>query len=278
MKVKLLKLCNFLKRKNIKILVKKISISGSTFALTILKTMCLLLIIFIILFVLYKETILTNSSQSIFRIIGDFFYDNFETKDIVEILLSFITIIASTYACRQIYLMKDINRTEMCHEIYKADQKYRMKAHDAQNQLLKLTEFLNQNKITVESEKELLANEKVSTFHNILIEEDYEILRSFAYHYEYIGYLTLRDKLNFNVAFDTITFPNWLIVSDDAKKIIEIGRVFTPDFWNGSEYLYRSYEVRRKHNAHKIDFNNKDIKAKYKSACKKWEEKYSQLV
>jgi hypothetical protein len=110
------------------------------------------------------------------------------------------------------------------------------------------------------------------------LQKDFETLRAFAYHYEYIGYLTLRDKLNFSVAFDTITFPNWLMISDDAKFIIEIGRVDMPDFWNGSEYLYRSYEVRRKYNAYKNNTDDKELKQKYKKACENWEEKYSSLV
>ncbi len=264
-----------LKKSKIKILLKKSVISGNTgfnSFLTFLKTLLALSVIAFVLYLIYQ--VASTGVQSEITIHN--FIKN--PKELLEIIFSIITICASSYACVQIYLMKDINRTEMCHEIYKADQEYRMQSEQARKELTALVNAVKENQITVESETKLHNEGKESALQGILLQKDFETLRAFAYHYEYIGYLTLRDKLNFSVAFDTITFPNWLMISDDAKFIIEIGRVDMPDFWNGSEYLYRSYEVRRKYNAYKNNTDDKKLKHKYTNACKIWEEKYSSLV
>lgn len=207
----------------------------------------------------------------------------YNPKDVLETIIGILTVTATIYTCLQIYLMKDINRMEMSHQIYKDNQEYRKSADDARKELHSLYKKIQAKGITVESEQQLLKNNQDSRFHKILVNGDYETLRAFAYHYEYIGYLTLRDKLNFDVAFDTITFYNWLIVSDEAKVIIEIGRQFTPDFWNGSEYLYCSYEVRRKYNKYKAcnsttsKETKKALKSDFDAACEKWEDKYNQI-
>lgn len=187
------------------------------------------------------------------------------SKDILEAVLGFITICAAVYASLQVRLMKEINRTEMCHEIYKADQEYRKKSKLAKEKLNELVAALGEN---VDETK----------FQDVYQDQVYEELRSFAYHYEYIGYLTLRRKLDFDVAFDTITYPNWLINSDDAKKLIAIGRRFTPDFWSGSEYLYYSYEVRRAYSYRKKHRGTDEAEGRYKAACKKWMENYEFLI
>lgn len=263
------------KKNRLKIMLKKSTISGNTGFnnfLTFLKTLLAVSIIAFVLYLIYR--VASTGIQ------GEITIHNFikNPKELLEIVFSIITICASSYACVQIYLMKDINRTEMCHEIYKADQEYRMQSEKARTELTTLAKAVKEKQITVESETKLHNEGKESALQGILLQKDFETLRAFAYHYEYIGYLTLRDKLNFSVAFDTITFPNWLMISDDAKFIIEIGRVDMPDFWNGSEYLYRSYEVRRKYNAYKNNTDDKNLKQKYKIACENWEEKYISLV
>lgn len=212
----------------------------------------------------------------------------YDPKEILEIIFSVLTISATLYTCLQIYLMKDINRLEMSHEIYKDDQEYRKLTEKAKAEMDLLYEELKSENITVESEEKLNKNDEESKFHSVLLEERFGTLRSFAYHYEYIGYLTLRDRLNFDVAFDTITFPNWLIASEKAKQIIKMGRQSTPDFWNGAEYLYCSYEVRRKYNKltgfdrlsdnEKTKVTKPELKAKFKTACANWDEKYIKLV
>lgn len=187
------------------------------------------------------------------------------SKDILEAILGFITIGAAVYASLQVRLMKEINRTEMCDKIYNSDQKYRNKSKLAREKMSQLVAALEDD---VDETK----------FQEIYQDKKYEILRSFAYHYEYIGYLTLRRKLDFDVAFDTITYPNWLINSDDAKKLIAIGRRFTPDFWSGSEYLYYSYEVRRAYSYRKKHRGTDEAEGRYKAACKKWMENYEFLI
>lgn len=263
------------KKNRLKVLLKKSAISGNTGLncfFTILKTAGVLIVIAIVLYLIYQVAHSgVHGDVTIHNIVSN-------PKELLEIIFSIITIVASSYACVQIYLMKDISRTEMCHEIYKADQEYRIQSEKARSELSLLVKTVNENQITLETEAKLHNEGKESAFQGLLLRKDFENLRAFAYHYEYIGYLTLRDKLNFGVAFDTITFPNWLMISEDAKFIIELGRVDMPDFWNGSEYLFRSYEVRRKYNAYKTNTDDKNLKKKYIKACKIWEEKYSQLV
>lgn len=263
-----------LKKNRLKMLLKKSVISGNTgfnHFLTFLKTAGVLVVIAFVLYLIYQVARSgVQGTVTLHNIVGN-------PKELLEIIFSIITICASSYACVQIYWMKDISRTEMCHEIYKADQEYRMRAEKARAEMDLLIKTINEKQITVESEQKLHNIGKESEFHTLILNKEFENLRSFAYHYEYIGYLTLRDKLNFNVAFDTITFPNWIII-EKAKRVIEIGRVDMPDFWNGSEYLYHSYEVRRKYNAYKNNTDDKDLKKKYILACKKWEEKYMQLI
>lgn len=263
------------KKNRLKMLLKKSVISGNTgfnHFFTFLKTAGVLILIAIVLFLIYQVARSgVQGNITIHNIVNN-------PKELLEIIFSIITIAASSYACVQIYLMKDISRTEMCHEIYKADQEYRMRAEKARAEMDLLVKTVKEKQITVETEANLHNEGKESAFQGLLLRKDFENLRAFAYHYEYIGYLTLRDKLNFSVAFDTITFPNWLMISEDAKFIIALGRVDMPDFWNGSEYLYRSYEVRRKYNAYKNNTDDKNLKKKYINACKIWEEKYSQLV
>lgn len=263
------------KKNRLKILLKKSVISGNTgfnHFLTFLKTAGVLIVIAIVLYLVYQVARSgVHGELTIHNIVSN-------PKELLEIIFSIITIAASSYACVQIYLMKDISRTEMCHEIYKADQEYRIQSEKAREELALLVKTVKENQITLETEQKLHNEVKESAFHTLFLGKDFENLRAFAYHYEYIGYLTLRDKLNFSVAFDTITFPNWLMISDDAKFIIKLGRVDMPDFWNGSEYLYRSYEVRRKYNAYRKNTEDKSLKNKYINACKIWEEKYSQLV
>lgn len=263
------------KKNRLKMLLKKSVISGNTgvnLFFTLLKTAGVLFLVAIVLYLIYR--VARSGVQ------GDVTIHNIVSnpKELLEIIFSIITIAASSYACVQIYLMKDINRTEMCHEIYKADQEYRMQAERARIELALLVKTVNEKQITLETEEKLHNEGKESELQALLLRQDFKNLRAFVYHYEYIGYLTLRDKLNFSVAFDTITFPNWLMISDDAKFIIALGRVDMPDFWNGSEYLYCSYEVRRKYNAYKKNTEDKSLKKKYITACKIWEEKYSSLI
>ncbi len=237
-----------------------------------LKTSALLVAIIIIFGLLYQVACTGAAELPFFQKIMN------NSKDLLELFFGFITIGASSYACIQISLMKDINRTEMCHEIYKADQKYRNNSKKSKENMHKLIKKMENKGITKESEEKRRNNNEESKFQELFQDREYETLRAYAYHYEYIGYLTLRRKLNFDVAFDTITFPNWLINSEEAKKIIEIGRVYTPDFWNGSEYLYRSYEVRRAYSMKKLHSESAEADGGYKKVCRIWRDKYESLI
>lgn len=153
-------------------------------------------------------------------------------KEILELLLSFLTLIVTMVTAFQVYMMKDINQIEMSHKVFEDNQYHRKNMHNAHLQLQKLAN----------------AALRCDNFDDIYPCKSWKDLRAFAFHYEYMGYLVFRNRLNFDIVFDTVAFPNWLIASEDAKAVIYIGKKETPDFWNGATYLYLCYELRRKYN------------------------------
>lgn len=153
-------------------------------------------------------------------------------REILEIALSIITVVVTCFTAIQVHMMKDINHMEMSHNIFDDNQTFRRDMHKAHEELRKLADSLTPD----------------TDFDEIYLLADWENLRAFAYHHEYMGYLVFRDRLNFDIVFDTVAFPNWLINSPEAKKVIAAGREHTPDFWNGSTHLFLCYEIRRKYN------------------------------
>ncbi|MBO5078071.1 MAG: hypothetical protein J6B67_00115 [Oscillospiraceae bacterium] len=153
-------------------------------------------------------------------------------QDILGALLNVVTVVVTCFTAIQVHMMRDINHMEMSHYIFDDNQTFRRDMHKAHQELVRLAKCLSYD----------------TDFDNTYLLEDWENLRAFAYHHEYMGYLVFRDRLNFDIVFDTVAFPNWLINSDEAKKVIAAGREHTPDFWNGATHLYLSYEIRRKYN------------------------------
>ena len=182
---------------------------------------------------------------SITIIIGGFGYITSQELNVSDVflvvaqnLIAIITMGATLYMCAQIKLMKDINHTEMSHEIYEDNVEYRLKAGDA----IKLLEKLD-GIIANYSDKQL-TKENIKALYN---EEEYKVLREFAYHYEYLGYMLQRECVDFPLLFNTLTFPDALI--KQSENLRKKGRAFyLDDLWNGAEYLYRTYEVKRKYN------------------------------
>lgn len=162
------------------------------------------------------------------------------TGDFLEFWMSFLSLVIAAITAIQVYMMKDISHLEMSHNIFEDNQLFRRDMHKAHQQLMDLAQELKKS------------SNPCRDFDNIYLLPYWEDLRAFAFHYEYMGYLVLREQLNFDIVFDTVAFPNWLITDEDAKKVIHDGRFNTPDFWNGSEYLYKSYELRRKYNQRKL--------------------------
>lgn len=153
-------------------------------------------------------------------------------REMLNILFSILTMVITAVTAVQVYMMKDINHMEMSHNIFDDNQTFRKDMHKAHQQLFKLSDVLTPS----------------TNFDDTYLLADWEDLRAFAYHHEYMGYLVFRNRLNFDIVFDTVAFPNWLINSPEAKKVIAAGRHNTPDFWNGSTHLYLCYEIRRKYN------------------------------
>lgn len=153
-------------------------------------------------------------------------------QEVLGALLNVVTVVVTCFTAIQVHMMRDINHMEMSHYIFDDNQTYRRDMHKAHEELVKLANCLSPE----------------TDFDSTYLLQGWENLRAFAYHHEYMGYLVFRDRLNFDIVFDTVAFPNWLINSDEARKVITAGRENTPDFWNGATHLYLCYEIRRKYN------------------------------
>ena len=178
--------------------------------------------------------------------------------EFLGVLLSILTLIITAITAIQVYMMKDIHHMDMSQNIFDDNQTFRRDMHKAHQQLRDLSYDLGHS----------------DKFDDAYLLPFWEDLRAFAFHYEYMGYLVLRERLNFDIVFDTVAYPNWLIDSPEAEKVIAAGRKNTPDFWNGSEYLYLCYELRRKYNWRKASraalhaWPAARIRAAKKSLCK----------
>lgn len=190
-------------------------------------------------------------------------------ETILSLLLNVLTVVFTAVTALQIYLMKDINHQEMSHQVFEDNQEYRKDAGNAKYQL------------------EMLAKDQSlsKNFGDTYVKECYKNLRAFAFHYEYIGYLVFRNRLNFGIAFDTITFPDWMITSKYARRVITAGRAAIPDFWNGATHLYLTYEVKRKYNRLQLVRSRKvrdraeiaACRADFRNACAQWMNHFSSL-
>ena len=160
-----------------------------------------------------------------------------ENLDITAIL----TVFATLYTCTQIIRMKSISHTEMSNEMYKENRECRQKALTAAENLRELWKLEN-----------TITNENFDSVYN---RKDFEVLREFAYHYEYLGHMVKKEHIDFSILFDTVTFPDCLI--NQSENLRKKGREVYPDFWNGVEYLYLTYEVKRKYNKLKQGTGNK---------------------
>ncbi len=216
------------------------------------------------------------------------------TRTLIDTILNFATLVFTGYTCTQIAVSKDINRVEISNYICDCDKERRKDTAKAKEQLValakKLAELQSTSTLSDPNALPSAASEvDPDLFQTIYTGREYETLREFAFHYEYIGFLVLRNRLDFDVVFDTISFPNWLIFSQEADQIISSGRVQTPDFWCGTSYLYRSYEVKRKYNAMKstrglprdVQGRKAELqrrKAAYKAARTAWIANYRQTL
>lgn len=156
---------------------------------------------------------------------------------VIELAIAVITMGATLYMCTQIKLMRDINHTEMSHEIYEDNIGYRNDAECAIELLSDFDEFVKKQGFNLTKDE----------FKKKYNDENYKVMRKFAYHYEYLGYMIERECVDFPLLFNTLTFPDALITK--SQNVRYIGRsVYLDDLWNGTEYLYYTYEVKRKYN------------------------------
>lgn len=199
-----------------------------------------------------------------------------QAENTLGLLLNLFTVAFTGVTALQIYLMKDIDHQEMSHQVFQDNQTYRRDSGNAQSQLESLAAELT------ELEKHPVPGED---FNSCYVKDRYRNLRSFAFHHEYIGHLVYRNRLNFGITFDTITFPNWLIRSEEAKVVINAGRTAYSDFWLGTYHLFLTYEVRRKYNSlyfarREVPYSRSRIKASrklFREACKNWKKHYRMM-
>ena len=195
-----------------------------------------------------------------------------EANNVLGLLLNLFTVAFTGVTALQIYLMKDIDHQEMSHQVFQDNQDYRKDSSTAQYQLRLLAEDLTELP-------------EGSTFNSCYVKETYRELRAFAFHHEYIGHLVYRNRLNFGITFDTITFPNWLITSEHAQVVVNAGRTAYADFWLGTYHLYLTYEVRRKYNSlyfarREMPRNKQNIaecRAAFRKACREWKKHYRMM-
>ena len=221
--------------------------------------------------------------------------------DYLGMLVNLLTMAATIYTARQIILMKKISNMEISQEIYKEDVEIRkltkkMEGYGDEEQygMQKLLEEWQERK-----------KKKDKPFRDLYEESSYEQLREYAYHYEYLGQLIYRNELNFDLTFDTITFPDGVFehafdyvekardgeylldkdeckvfkkvdVSDEKRDIVAIRSEDLADQLLGIEYLYATYELRRKYNAYCKNKNEKTEK-RYQIAKDNWNCVFDQM-
>lgn len=139
----------------------------------------------------------------------------------------------------------------MSYQLYRENTEKRKLHHQAREELKELKKELKD-----EIRKKALNNR--NDFDAIYASGRYDELRDLAYHFEYIGHLVKNRRVHFDLIFDPITFPDWLM--DDSAELRKDARVFVTDFWDGIEYLYKRYSEARaiayKDRLNKAAFNN----------------------
>lgn len=158
-------------------------------------------------------------------------------------LIGILSCVATFFMCFQLPLMAEQSQTEFSHRIYEEDSEIRCMCEDARKELHEFceeTKKFKENKESAEPKMSCDADDSLQVQY-----KEHKILYKFAYHYEYLGFMLLKNKVDFNVLFDTITYPNCLMEGDAVEMIETYRESELSDFWTGSEFLYRSYAVRR---------------------------------
>ena len=114
-----------------------------------------------------------------------------------EVIVETLTLFATVFMLRQLFLMKDINHMETSEKIFDDDSEIRKEVSAAREQIGKLIDEIAKSDIGDHKQFQLIYQK-----------DEYENLRKVAFHYEFIGQLIYRQRLNFEIVFDTVTFPN----------------------------------------------------------------------
>ena len=134
------------------------------------------------------------------------------------------TFLVTGFMLRQLFVMKDINQMEISHAIFEKNTEIREEFNEAKEELDRLVVEINKkveppNKLTFEDFKRIYWTPGDDKGRG-----GYDNIRQVAFHYEYIGQLIYRRRLNFEIVFDTVTFPNELFEAffqNDYKEINE---------------------------------------------------------
>lgn len=133
--------------------------------------------------------------------------------------------------------MKDQSRIDMSHQLYLENVELRKKHRKAYDELV----ILEHRMIQKVKNDELYQHR--SDFDRDYSEDDYSALREMAYHFEYLGYMVMNQKVEFDLIFDPITYPDWLY--NHSMMLRYNASLLVPDFWDGIEALYLVYETAR---------------------------------
>lgn len=161
---------------------------------------------------------------------------------IVESVISIVTLLGTLYMCKEISQNDDSEKTHLTYSLCEENQSKRKLENIAKEQLSALGKYVddvNSGKYHLHDGKADLRTEYYS--------KNYSELREYAYHLENIGNILLEKKVNFELLFNIVSFPDWMM--EESKELRALARTrYIPDFWIGTEFLYKSYQVKRSYN------------------------------
>ena len=197
-----------------------------------------------------------------------------------EGLVDVITLFITAFMTYEFKIMSDTNHMEMSNEINKEDSKMKANLSDAITQ----SKTMAMRWAALKDESWTL-EEKRKAFQEFYAGNDFAKLKDVAFHYEYLGQLIYRKKLDFDVTFATITFPDSIFAeffteddTNEKRQFLEDVREFTPDFWQGVEFMYASYCVRREFDRTiKEEMEGKKIKKHSSKAYAFWRECFDKM-
>ena len=197
-----------------------------------------------------RRIALTLAAASLALLAWLLYRDNaWELKDLLDIA----TLLAVVFTAGQVAIEKASSDMQVSDSIFTRD-----------------AEVTRDTQAAAELSKELYeaCRQEAGSFAKMYDQDHFQVLKAYAYHYEYMGQLVYRNQLQFELVFDTVSFPDSVFVpffrndEEIAAAYKDRGLPFPvntvvediretcglPDRWLGLEYLYRTYELKRKYN------------------------------